>query len=263
MNPMRAPRTSLQIQNSVVFALLMRELKTRFGKYRLGYAWALLEPLSHVLVLTAILGSVSKSVLPGIEFPIFLVTGILPWLLFSDSITQGMAAVTANEGLFGYRQVKPIDAVIARLLLEALVLLATYLCLLGLASWAGYEIAIRDPLHVFCAMSLLFVFSAGLGLMASIAGGLYQEAQKFVPMALRPLYFASGIFFSLDMVPPEYRPYLLWNPVLHATELSREAFFASFETAGGSWLYLSLAAVVSLSLGLAMYRRTALRLVTT
>jgi capsular polysaccharide transport system permease protein len=260
---MPASRSSLQIQNSVVLALLLRELKTRFGKYRLGYAWALLEPLSHVLVLTAILGSVSKAVLPGIDFPIFLITGILPWLLFSDCVTQGMAAVTANEGLFGYRQVKPIDAVVARLLLEGLVLLATYVCLLVLAQWAGYDIAIRDPLHVCCAMGLLFVFSAGLGLMASIAGALYQEAQKLIPMVLRPLYFMSGVFYTLQMVPSEHRKYLLWNPVLHAAELSREGFFASFESAGGSWLYLSLAAVVSLSLGLAMYRQTALRLVTT
>ena len=45
-------RTPFEIQKAVVFALFVRELKTRFGKYRLGYVWALLQPIAHVMVLS-------------------------------------------------------------------------------------------------------------------------------------------------------------------------------------------------------------------
>lgn len=256
-------RSSWQIQRTVVFALLLRELKTRFGKYRLGYAWALIEPLAHVLALAAIFGFVLKRTLPGIDFPVFLATGIVPWLSFSNMVTRGMTAVTANRGLFSYRQVKPADAVIARMLLEGLIHLVTYVALLLLGLWLGYTVTITDPLQVFAALGLLFVFSFGVGLFSSVVGTLYEESQKVIPILLRPLYLMSGIFFALEHIPQDYRIYLLWNPVLHALELSRTGFFSSFTTVGGSWLYLSGASVCSLFVGLMFYRRHAVRLLTT
>ena len=45
-------RNSWQIQRAVFLALFIRELKTRFGKYRLGFFWAMIEPIVHILVLT-------------------------------------------------------------------------------------------------------------------------------------------------------------------------------------------------------------------
>ncbi len=65
-------RSSLEVQKSVLFALLMRELKTRFGR-NLGYAWALLEPTAPVLVLTAIFSYILKRTFPGIVFPGFFI----------------------------------------------------------------------------------------------------------------------------------------------------------------------------------------------
>ena len=50
-------RTAWKIQKSVIYAFFARELKTRFGDYQLGYVWALLEPVAHLLILLAIFGA--------------------------------------------------------------------------------------------------------------------------------------------------------------------------------------------------------------
>lgn len=253
-------RSSLEIQRSVLFALLMRELKTRFGRYRLGYAWALLEPASHVIVLSAIFSFVFKRTMPGIDFPVFFITGIVPFLMFNHMVTQGMNAISANQGLFGYRQVMGVDALIARMVLEGLIHLVTLIVLLLCAAWVGLRVELNDPLKLLAALSLLYLFSLGCAFIVCVVATRHQEMKKIIPMVLRPMYFISGVIFPLSIVPADYRVYLLWNPVLHALELVRDACFVSFETVGGSWQYLSMASVCVLCFGLTLYRQNALRL---
>ena len=253
-------RSSLDVQKSVLFALLIRELKTRFGRYRLGYAWALLEPASHVLVLTAIFSFVFKRTFPGIDFPVFFIVAIVPYQMFNNMVTQGMNAISANKGLFGYRQVKTADTLIARMALEGLIHLATLIVLLLCAAWVGYRVELNDPLKLLAALIALYIFNCGCALIACVAVTLYEETQKFLPMLLRPMYFISGVIFPLSVVPADYRVYVIWNPLLHAIELIRDACFASYETVGGSWQYLSMASVSMLCFGLILYRHNATRL---
>jgi capsular polysaccharide transport system permease protein len=110
-------RTPLEIQKAVVFALFIRELKTRFGKYRLGYVWAVLEPMAHVIVLSIIWSVMGRKEFDGIPLPLFLATGIVPFLFFQKTTAQCMHAIEANRGLFNYRQVRPIDPVLSRIIL--------------------------------------------------------------------------------------------------------------------------------------------------
>ncbi len=244
----------------MLFALLVRELKTRFGHYRLGYLWALIEPAAHVLVLFVIFGYVFKRTLPGIDYPVFFTTGIVPYFMFNHMVTRGMGAVSANIGLFAYRQVKGADALIARMLLEGLIHLATFIVLLAIAAWLGFRVEVNDPLRLFAALVLLYLFSFGCAFVACVVTTLYEETQKFIPIIMRPLYFISGIFFSASVLPDAYRDYFLWNPLFHAIELIRDACFSSFDAVGCSWLYLSMASVCTLCFGLALYRQNAVRL---
>jgi capsular polysaccharide transport system permease protein len=260
---MTTKRTSWEINKAVIFALLMREMRTRFGEYRLGYLWALLEPAMHIAVFALLFGYVMQRTMPGIDYTLFLVSGIIPWLLFNSILSRGMSAVSANRGLFGYRQVKPMDAFITRAILEWLIYSSTYIVFLCLAAWFGLEVAIENPLSLIAALLLLFLFSSGLALMLCVLVTQFPEVQKFLPLILRPLYFMSGIFFALETVPHEYRPYLLWNPILHANELSRVAMFKSFETAGASWVYLASSAVLTLTFGMMLYRQNSIKLVAT
>ncbi len=261
--PMTTKRTSWEINKAVIFALLMREMRTRFGEYRLGYMWALLEPAMHIAIFALLFGYVMQRTMPGIDYTLFLVSGIIPWLLFNSILSRGMSAVSSNSGLFGYRQVKPMDAFVTRAILEWLIYCSTYFIFLCIAAWAGLDVDIEDPLSLIAALILLFVFASGLALILCVVVTQIPEIQKFLPIVIRPLYFMSGIFFALETVPHEYRVYLLWNPILHANELSRVAMFKSFETAGASWEYLTSSAILTMTFGIMLYRQNSIKLVTT
>src|SRR5690606_21073089 len=108
------PRGGLAVMQASIRALILRELQTRFGQYRLGYVWVFLEPLLTIGILVLLFGTIRERAAPGIDYLVFLINGMIPFFMFRTGVTLGMSAVESNKGLFSYRAVNPIDALIAR-----------------------------------------------------------------------------------------------------------------------------------------------------
>lgn len=257
------PRTPLQVQKAVILALLFRELKTRFGQYRLNYVWALLEPISHVVVLSAVFSLLGRSEYFGIPVPMFIATAIVPYLFFNKTATSCINAVKANKGLFTYRQVRPIDTVYSRLILEALIYFFSYLALLFIAAWIfEYDIGMNNLLGLFYINLMLLLLTLGVSILFLVFGALYPEPMRLIPMiAFRPMYFISGIMFPLYIIPRDYHQYLLWNPILHIVEFNHVYFFSGFKTGDISHMYILTFTIVSLWLGILSYRANWQRLI--
>jgi capsular polysaccharide transport system permease protein len=245
---------SFQIQRSVIFALMMRELKTRFGVYRLGYVWTLLEPALLISVFISIRAfRALHRDFPGIDTPVFFLTGIVPFYMFKDIISRLMGGITANEGLFNYRQVRAIDPLIARFLLEGVIYLFVYILFWTVMTLFGLNTTIHDPLGLMLIYLVLYLFSFGVGVIFCILYTMYEEARKILPIILHPLLFISAVFFPMQIIPKQYWGWLLWNPLVHVMELSRERFFVSFRTTAGDPVYLGVCTIAALALGLSLY----------
>ncbi len=252
---MNAPtRTSLQVLRDVIFALYLRELKTRFGTYRLGLAWAFLEPMAFILILTTVRSFRGAGDLFTIPMPLFFMLGYVPFQLFSALMKKGASAVWANRALFNYRQLRPIDALIARTLVETLVWGGVLAVLMLLFWWWGYPVQVADPLLMIASIGALILLGSGVGLALCVAQVRANELKKIVPIVTRPLFFVSGLFFSLNEVPSHLHHYLLWNPILHALELIRHAAYPGYAADSVSLVFVAICALVSFSFGLAVYR---------
>lgn len=248
-------RSGFEVQQATVKALFLREIRTRFGKYRLGYLWALLEPSSHLLIMMAIFGFVMHRTMPDISFPVFLLNGLIPYFIFSNISTRSVDAIEANQGLFNYRPVKPIDTIIARAILESLIYVIVYVILMTIVGLLGENFSIINLLKLICSWVLLIIFSCGVGLIFMVLGNRIPEGVKFLPVILKPLYFISGIMFPLHAIPKQYWSLILWNPIIHAVELSRESVVPGYVSEGVSLGYLSICALASIFIGLTCYRR--------
>ncbi|WP_444926811.1 ABC transporter permease [Microbulbifer sp. TRSA002] len=247
-------RSVWKIQRDVIYALLVREMKTRFGKWRLGYAWMLLEPSLHIIVLVAVFSFLKDEFYPGVPTPLFMLGGIAPFLFFSHCVQKGLAAISSNRGLFNYRQLRPFDAVLSRVFLEFVIYLATLVVLMVVFAWLGVSTPFNNFILLTTINTLFFFFCLGLSLALCVLGERFPELAKVIPMLIRPLYFMSGVFFSLEQIPKEYHVYLVWNPLLHVIELNREALFSNFNGYFGSLAYLGFVSVSMLFFGLLCYR---------
>jgi capsular polysaccharide transport system permease protein len=249
-----AKQTPWQIQRSVVFSLFVRELATRFGQYRLGYLWAILEPLAMIVVLSGVRILFGNENIAGLSFPVFFAAGILAYSLFNHILNTSLSAVESNLGVFNYQRVKPADVVAARAGLELLITVGTAALIFPGLYVIGFTFGWNDTLMVILIVALLFAFSLGFGLILSIVGPLWQEAKKIVPALIRPLFFVSGIFFPAAALPGGLREIALLNPLLHAIELLRAAMFRGYLSPEGDLFYLATWSLGSLFAGLCVYR---------
>ena len=239
-------RSGFEVQKVTVEALFLREIRTRFGKFRLGYLWAILEPSAHLLILLGIFGYIMHRTMPDISFPVFLLNGLIPFFIFSSISKRSVSAIEANQGLFNYRPVKPIDTIIARALLETLIYVSVYILLMLIVRMAGEYFEITNFLQL--------VLTCSVGLIFMVVGKTFPEMQKVLPILLKPLYFISCIMFPLHSIPKQYWSYLLWNPLVHVVELSREAVMPGYISEGVSLNYLAMFTLITLFIGLALYR---------
>lgn len=247
-------QTPWEIQKSVVFAVFIRELNARFGRFTLGYLWALLEPLFFVMVLSFMRGRFTGAPMAGLPQVVFFASGVLPFLLFRNIAISSISSVEANHGLFNYQRVKASDVFAARFLLELLIIIVVSLLIFASLPFLGQSFRHNDTLQTLAVLTLLLLFTAGIGLIFSVLGPIWVEAKKVLPMILRPLMFISGIFFPINSIPPSVRDYFLWNPILHALELLRGAAFVGHTSHEASWSYLFWSSSLTFALGLAIYR---------
>lgn len=246
------------------FALLQRDLKARFEGRWLGGLWALFEPLAHVVMLMVMFGYIRNRVVPGMPFPLFLVTGLIPFLIFRNLTTRIMGAVDGARGLFGYRQVKPIDVMVSRGAMEVLIYSAIFVVFLVALGWAGLPWFPDRPLHLAVASTVLIILGFGLGVTLAVVTDDFPQLRVFVRLMFMPLYLLSGVIFPLHAMPADFLPWLLWNPLLHLVEIHRGDFVEHYRVIDEvSLAYPAALALGLLAFGLAVYRVRRQRLLAT
>ncbi|ADN74665.1 ABC-2 type transporter [Ferrimonas balearica DSM 9799] len=255
-------RSHWQITCDVVFALIIRELKTRFGANRLGYFWALAEPIAQAGIMVLIFTLLGRNSISGVPVALFMLVAILPFKFFSKLVPQLTAAVEANKGLLSYRQVTAADPILSRVIIETVTFLVVYLLLMATLAWLNFSVVPENLLALLGVSALVLMLALGLGLMLCSAVTYWKDTGKVVAMVMQPMFFISGIFFCATMIPQQYWYLFSWNPLFHVTELSRDAYFSAYTTPVGSWEYLGLWAFSCFTLGLMTFRVCQQRFIT-
>lgn len=248
-------RSPAHVQRAVIVALVIRELRARVQGRWIGLLWMLFEPLAHVLVILALFGFRRHVVSANVEFPVFLVTGLLPFFIFRNLARRLPTAVSSNRSLYAYRQVKPIDSLVARAMVEVGLYSAVYAAALGLLGWLGYHYLPAEPLQLIAVSVVLLLLGISLGLLFSVLSNNRPKVQSVIGIMFLPLYIVSGVIFPLHTLAPDVRDWLLWNPVLHLIELSRQYFIPNVQPLPGVNLaYPAGFALVVAALALSLYR---------
>ena len=255
-------RTALQIEKAVLFALVMRELKTRFGGKLVGLFWVLFEPVANIYILLFIRGVLRTRLLgPTIEYPVYHVVAMIPYFVFRSCWFRTMEAVSGNAGLFAYRQVKPFDAMIARSALEAYIYAWVFVCVLGTLAWFGMKFLPDDPLmFMFCWCVQIFL-GFGLGEVCLVLTHGKPNAKTFVRLMSMPLYLLSGILIPLAQFTPDVQWWLMLNPCAHLVEVERVAYYHEYTPVTGTTITYPIMWALSLcAVGHILYRLNRLKL---
>lgn len=250
----RISRTSLQIMFDTIFALMMRELKTRFGARKLGYFWAIAEPAAQASIMAIIFSLIGRSSISGVPVALLMISGIMPFKFFSKLLPQLASSVQSNKALFTYRQVSILDPLFTRLIIEVVTYIVVFCIILAVMAWLGINVGMQDFL-AFCMINILLIcLGLGLGISLCVATAYWQDTSKLVAMVMMPMFMISGIFFTATMVPQNFIYLFDWNPIFHIIELIRQSMFVSYTSPVGDLQYVALCALVANAIGLMLYQ---------
>ncbi|OIQ25364.1 ABC transporter permease [uncultured Vibrio sp.] len=245
-------RSNLQVWGDVIFAIFLREIKSKSND-KLGVAWSVVSPVAFIFMLSYVRGVVDGGETHGVPTFFFMVYGMLLVQFLLGVLGATASSIKKNKPLYAFRQVQPISSVIAISGFECLVK-AVVIVVIGVISfYLGFDIQVHDPIHLVFNIVQVGIFASSLGLIFSLASCFVPEVEKIRSLAMRPIFFISGIFFSLQDIPREFWPYLTWNPLLHAVELTRFAAYPHYGSEGVSSFYLSMCTLISLFFALACY----------
>lgn len=257
--PRRGFAVALMTHLSVVSALLMREMRTRFGRNKLGYFWAIFDPVIQLATFWSIFTITGMKSIAGLPIPLFLLTGILPWVAFNNTYTRLCSATRQNDVLMSFPQVTRFDIQLSRGILEFLTYGVVGVVLIFALATYGIEVNCFEFEIILAAYLSTWAIGYGLGTLVGIAASFAPSVESVMAALLRLLYFFSGIMFSVSHLPYRVREVLLWNPLLHTIEIIRTHFGSTNAVHHVSLSYAGIVALALVFTGLILDRAVRMR----
>jgi len=249
----KVPKQSspLLIQCRVLHALILRELKARYGNRRLGFLWALIEPLVFISIFVAGFQLIGRTSQSGVEAPLFFVAGFSPFFMFRDVYAEIAGGAKGHQSLLMFPQVTRMDILISKVIVNGAVSASVFLVLMIGLRAMGFTFELDNPLGVLVGFGLMIALGFGTGLVLGALSIRYEFVSTLSsPLLGRPLFLTSGLFFSASMLPPNVRDIFLYNPLLHCIEYIRTSLFEAFDSRYVDLTYVSVFVLIQVSFGL-------------
>lgn len=260
-------RSPLKVFFAVIRALFLREMDTKISVGKSGLFWTFSEPFMQVFIFISIHVAISSNHSEngsggGYNMAVFMASGFIAFNLFRNILSSSTGAFSANKGLFSYKQVKPIDTLLARALVNIFLTSIVVILFLAVGFLLEYKnIFPQDPLMVFIGLFWLILFSIGIGLLAAVGNIFYISVGKFIGIASFALLIFSGVFFPVVSLPPIVQELILYNPMVHFMEMIHGYYLQELDDRFVDYNYMLLWTIIPLFLSLWLYQKLEKRIV--
>jgi len=207
----------------LVIVLTLRDIKVRYRQTVLGAAWAIIQPLTIMLIFSVIFGKLAKIPSEGFPYPVFVYAALLPWTFFANALTASGGSLVSSSNLVSKvyfpRLIIPISAVgggLVDLLISSgvLLLLMVYFDI----SWT-----INLMMAPFLILGVVFT-AFGVGTILSALTVSYRDFRFIVPFLIQIWMFLTPVVYGVSFIPEKWRWLLLLNPMTGYIDGFRAAF---------------------------------------
>ena len=261
--------TTVYQSRELLWNLTLRELRTKYRRSFLGWAWSMLNPLSQIVIYGFVFGTLFNATAPegvpsGLDnFALYLLCGLLPWNFFSLITSLGLGAISANAGLVR-RVAFPREVLVFSNVLHACVQFSIEMALLLIVLlFAGSPFLPWLPLVVLTSV-LLALFATGLALALSVLAVYFRDVSYLWAILIQVWFFATPIVYSPSLLeenaPTWVYNLLKLNPMNGFVEVYRRLLYDAGAPGWKTMVGLTIIAFVSLAIGWAIFNRLSRRL---
>ncbi|MGO8973329.1 MAG: ABC transporter permease [Steroidobacteraceae bacterium] len=241
-------------QRRVLFALMLRNIRTKFFGNGLGYLVAIAWPLTHILVLVAIYSLMGRVTPYGDSTALFIATGVVPFQTFAYVARFMMLMLIRMRPLLAFPEVKVLDMLFASALLEIMSACCVVIVFLIIAWFAGIDPMPRDSVQATYALGAAVLLGLGFGLLNGVIALAFPPWLTGYMLVYILLWLSAGIFFVPDALPAQIRDIAAYQPALQLVEWMRSAYYEGYGSMVLDRSYVIGFGVVTVFLGLLLER---------
>ena len=235
--------------------LVWRDVKLRYKQTAFGLAWAVIPPVLTMIVFSVFFGRVAGLDSNGVPYPIFSFAALLPWLFFSNGVTQAAMSLVGNVNLitkvYFPRILIPVAATLPGLLDFAI----ASVVLAGLMAYYGFAPDL-EALLVIPLLLVALAASIGAGLWLGALNVKFRDVRYALPFLFQFWLFATPVAFSSALIDEPWRTVYGINPMAGVVEGFRWALLPTELNPTGMILVSAVTSVVLLVSGAIYFRRT-------
>ncbi|HEX2860150.1 MAG TPA: ABC transporter permease [Lacunisphaera sp.] len=247
--------TDLWRYRELLGLLAWRDIRVRYKQAALGIAWAVIQPVVQTVLLTFVFGKLAKMPDGGLPYPLIVLTGLLPWQLFTSAFNGAGNSLVGNSHLISKiyfpRLVVPLSSLAVALVDFAIMLVLTLAVMIAYGIHPGWQLL---ALPLFLLLGLLIALGAGLWIAALTVK--FRDFRFITPFVLQIGMFVTPVGFRTDHL-PNWRDLLALNPLAGVVDGVRWSLLAGRTELHLPGLASSVAlAAILLFTGLWYFRKT-------
>ena len=231
----------LREYRDLFFFLVWRDVKVLYAQTILGFAWAIVNPLSQIIIFTIIFGNIAKLSTEGIPYVVFSSLGVIPWTYMSQSMSASSQSLVAGKNMLGKiyfpRLIFPLSGVLSKVvdfLISFIIILAVLVYYQITPTWN----------ILFLPIFVLYMISVplGVGLWLSSLAIRFRDIRFGMQLMIQMLMYSAPIVYSASAVPEVYRIIYSLNPIVGVIE----GFRACLLGTPIPWMYIWPGMLVSI-----------------
>lgn len=244
-------------RKELLYFFCWREIKIRYKQAFLGVSWAVLQPFIKMVVFSVIFGQLANLSSDGVPYPIFSFLAILPWNLFSDSVTRGGNSLVANAGLLKKVYIPPLIVTLGSMLPSLFDFSIASIILIGMMVVYRQYIVLSWAILLLPIFIMVVVYlSLSISLWLSALNVKYRDVRYVIPFMLQIGMYVSPVVYSTNEVPSGiWRLIYGLNPMAGVIQAFRWAFLGGSRPDDLMGLSIIITTIIFIT-GLRYFRKT-------
>lgn len=247
-----------------IISSIKGDLRGRFVRSRLGGLWFILHPLAQAVIFSIVLSELLKARLPDTEspaaYPIYLLSGLAAWTLFSDILTRSMTVFIEQAPVMKKiafpRLCLPLIVGGTALINHLLLLLALFIIFIFLGHLPG-----RALILLPVGIVLIAAIGFGLGVILAVMNVFIRDVAQVTTIVLNLWYWLTPVVYPANVLPEKYGAVFNLNPLAPLVALYQDALLFDRWPSADSLIMPAVLGLVSMALAVVFFRRASPELI--
>lgn len=243
--------SSIGVQFRVIGAIILRDMRTRFGRTHLGYIVAIAWPLVHSVFILLAHALVNRVAPIGGDPVVFVATGIIPYVMCFYPSRQMTFSIEHNRALLWFPIVRAADIIFARAILEFLTsFIVAILFFFAIIMFMGIDMTPISFTEAATGVLAAMYFGISMGFVNALIISIFKFWNVIQIITMLIMYMSCGALFVPAYISKELQNIIWFNPLLHCVEWLRSAYYEGYGDELLSKTYLLTFSTALLFIGL-------------